>query len=237
MSAREEAIRSLGTQITREALLDKVVESALAGEHTKVEAMVAVARPAVDYMFYQQLTERLEAAQQAGDTTQADALRALRETILELTAQIDASIQQATEQAAQLLEKIIDSDDPERTLRANLPQMDELFLSVLQTSLDAAEKSGQQERAERLQKIGDVIMNLLEELQPPQIRLTNQLLGADYPDGTRALLEDNRQSVDAELLEIMQLVQEDLSASGQGPLAERLARIREQAAAMVEGTG
>jgi hypothetical protein len=235
VAAREEAIRSLGEEVTREGLLDKVVEAALAGEQTKVETLVAVARPAIDYIFYQQLTQRIEAAEEAGDREKADTLQSLRETILDLTAQIDAEIQQATEQSAQRLQQIMESDDLEQAIRANVSQIDEFFFSVLASNMEAAERSGQTEDLEKLRQIGDIIMKLVQESQPPEIQFINALLEAEYPDGTQAFLEENHQQVDARLLEIMNLVGEDLAQSERVELGQRLAQIREQAASMVEG--
>jgi hypothetical protein len=233
VASRQEAIRELGTEITREGLLEKLVEAALAGEQAKVETMVAVARPAIDYIFYRQLTERIEAAEKAGDAEQAETLRTLRQTILELTDRLDAELQQAAEEANQLLQRIMASDDLEKAVRANLTQMDELFLSVLATNIQAAEASGQSEHAERLREIGEIMLNLVQASQPPEIQFINQLLVAEYPDGTQALLTENSQMVGPELLEIMQLVQQDLSESGRAEIAQRLAQIQEQAAAMV----
>ncbi|HSJ57789.1 MAG TPA: CpXC domain-containing protein, partial [Anaerolineae bacterium] len=71
---REAAIRELGSEITREGLLDKLVEAALAGKQARVETMVAMARPAIDYAFFQQLSERITGARDAGDAARADTL-------------------------------------------------------------------------------------------------------------------------------------------------------------------
>ena len=230
---REEAIRSLGREVTREGLLDKLVEAALAGKKGQIETLVAFARPAIDYIFYQQLTERIEAATKAGDKEKAKILQDLRQTILDLTARIDAELQQATDETAQFLQEILDSDDPAQALRANLDQVDELFLNVLARELDAAEKAGQKDRAERLHQLSNTLMEIIEESQPPQIRLINHLLSTDYPQGTQALLEENRDQVNSQLLEIMDLVRDDLIESGREKLAGRLVQIRAQAAAMV----
>lgn len=234
VAAREEAIRSLGSEISREEFLDKLVEAAQAGEQVKVETMIAVARRLIDYLFYQQLTSRIEAAEQAGDTDQVEKLKALRETILDLTAQIDAEIQQLSERAAQRLEEILESDDPEEAVRANLAEIDEFFLSVLAANLEAAERSGRTEEVEKLRRVGGAISKIIEESQPPEIQLINQLLGADYPDGTQALLEENRELVGDGLLEIMRLMGEDLSEGGRTELGQRLAQIQEQAASMID---
>ena len=234
VAAREEAIKELGTKVTREGLLGKLVDAALAGEQAKVETMVTVARPAIDYMFYQELTGRIETAQQAGNTQEAETLKALRERILGLTAEIDAEVQRAREKAVQLLQKILQSDDLEKAILANLEQIDDLFMSALAMNLQAAEQTGQSADVEKLRQVSEIIMELIQQSQPPEIQIINRLLTAEYPDGTQALLDENHDQVNAQLLEIMRLVTEDLTKSGREEVAQRLVQIREQAAAMVE---
>jgi hypothetical protein len=235
VTARNEAIASLGDDVTREDLLEKVVEAALAGEDVKVEAMIAVARPVVDYMFYQQLAARIDAADKAGDTDRMETLKALRETILELTDRLDTQMQQAAEKAAQLLREVVESDDMEATIKANIGQVDDLFLRVLASNLDAAEKTERAEDLEKLKQVSDIIMKLIQESQPPEVFFINDLLAAEYPEGTQSLLEENREMVTPTLLEFMDLVGEDLVQRDQGEIAERLALIAAQAKAMVPG--
>ena len=235
LAARDEAIRSLGEKISREDLLDKLVDVALDADpddnaQVKIETMVTVARQAIDYIFYQQLTGHIESAEQAGDSEKAAALKALRETVLDLTAEIDAEIQQANEEAAQHLQEVLDSDDMEETLRSNLSWIDEFFFSVLAASMEGARQSGRTEDAEKLGEISNILMKIIQENQPPQIRLINQLLAADYPDGTLALLEENREQVDAALLKAMEQMADDLAKDGREELGRRLAQIQEQAA-------
>jgi hypothetical protein len=233
VAASEEAIRELGNKVTREELLQKLVDAALAGEQIKIETMVRVARPAIDYIFYQQLTERIEAAQQDSKTQEAETLRALRESILDLTARIDAELQRAAERATQLLEKILQSDDLEKTVRANLDQIDDLFMNALAMNLQAAEQAGQSADIAKLRRISEIIMELIQESQPPEIRLINRLMTAEYPDGTQAMLDENHEQVNPQLLEIRRLVEEDLQENGRDEVAHRLAQIRGQAATMV----
>jgi hypothetical protein len=230
---REEAIRDLGPEITREGLLEKLVEAALAGEKVKVETMVTLARPAIDYAFYQELSKRIEASEKAGKIEEAAALRELRERILDLTAQIDAEMQQATEQAAQLLRQILESDDLEQAIVAHLDEIDDLFLSVLAANLTAAEQAGETEAMEKLQQVGDFILKMIEESQPAEIQFINKLLNAEYPEGTQAMLNENLDQVNSQLLEIMKLVSADLAESGRREAAQRLNQIQEQVTAMV----
>lgn len=229
LALREEAVRSLGPEITREGLLDKVVQAALAGEQAKVETMVAVARPVIDYVFYQGLSERIEMAERAGDLEESRKLKALRESILSLTEEIDAEVREATAEANQFLEEVLASDDPQATLRANADRVDDLFLGVLQLALDEAERSGATELAERLQRLKDAVLALLQEGQPPLIRLINRLMAAQYPEATQALLEEHRQEVDERLLEVMDAIGKDLATQGRPDIAQRLAEIRDQA--------
>ena len=117
------------------------------------------------------------------------------------------------------------SGDIEGAIRANLDQIDDLFLNTVALNLQAAEQAGRSEEAKKLELIGDVLMKLIQESQPAEIRLINELLASDYPEGTQAVLEKNRQQVDAQLLEIMRLVGDDLSQSGQDDAAQRVAAL------------
>ena len=233
VAVREEILREFSTEITQEELLEKLIQAASAGEQAKVEAMVAVARPDIDYLFYQQLTSRISAAEVAGNTAEADTLKALRESLLDLTAQIDAEVQHASEQAAKLLSELLQSDDMEKSLRANLDRIDDLFVNTLAVNLQAAEQAGSQEAVDKLTQLGDFLMKLIQESQPPEIAFINQLLGAEYPVGTQALLEENRHQVNARLVETMRVVEKDLARNGREQVAQRLAQIREQAATMM----
>ncbi len=152
---------------------------------------------------------------------------------MDLTAQIDAEVKRATEQAAQLLSELLESDDMEKSLRANLDRVDDLFINTLAVNLQSAEQSGSQEAVDRLTQIGDILMKLIQESQPPEIAFINQLLGAEYPAGTLALLEENRPQVSVRLLETMRVVEKDLAQNGRGQVAQRLAEIREQAATLM----
>lgn len=99
-------------------------------------------------------------------------------------------------------------------------------------NIQSAEQSGRSDDVEKLAQLSDIIMNLVQESQPPEIQLINRLMSVEYPNGTQMLLDENRQRVNPQLLEIMQLVEEDLIQSGREEVARRLTKIREQAATM-----
>jgi len=60
----------------------------------------------------------------------------------------------------------------------------------------------------------------------------NQLLSAEYPNGTLALLQENRQRIGDQLLEVMRLLAEDLGKRGREETAQRMIQIREQASGL-----
>lgn len=230
VAARQEAIRELGPQVTREELLEKLVAAARAGNQTGIETMVAVARPLVDYGFFQQLSERIDAAEAAGQQDEAASLKSLREKILALTAEIDAEMQQLAQESTAFLEALAASDDVDQAVRDNLANMDQFTMELLAERMQAAERAGDSQRLERFQRVADALMRVIEESQPQEIRFINELLSTDYPAGTGALLEERRALVSQELLGLMELVEKDLAEDDRADLAGRLAQIRQQAA-------
>ena len=118
-------------------------------------------------------------------------------------------------------------------IRANLDRVDDLFVNTLAVNLQSAEQSGSQEAVDKLTQLGDILMKLIQESQPPEIAFINQLLSAEYPAGTQALLEENRQQVNARLIETMKVVEKDLTQNGRGQVAQRLAEIRVLAATLI----
>ena len=157
-------------------------------------------------------------------------------------ASLSASQQQQLQQQAashwvylSQIQELLNRDDPEAALRSNPSQINELFLGVLTTKLQAAEQSGQTEEAEKLGRLNATVIQMIQENQPPEIKLISQLLAAEYPDGTRALLEEYQELIGPPLLELMDLLGKDLAEGDREDLGHQLAKLREQAAAMIQG--
>jgi hypothetical protein len=231
---REEALKSIGADTTREDLLDLVVEAGLAGERAKVETLVAVGRGLIDYVFYQQLTGRIDAAEAEGRSSESTKLTSLRDEILDLTAALDARVEEEARQAATFLQEVLDSNEPETLLREHPERVDPMFLEILQGNLDAAEQRGHAEVAEGLKKVRDIVVEMIEEGQPPAVRLISRLLNAEYPDETQKLLADNLDQLDPEFMEALAAIVEDLAGRGQSELSDRLKGIGDQATAMLD---
>lgn len=226
LRAQREALESLGEEVTREELLEKIIN---AEEDGVVEVLISAVRPLVDYQFFQMLTNRIEAA----DEQEAVRLKQLRTKILEVTRELDAQVKKELDRVASLLQEILLSEDQEQAIRAHLDQIDDLFLNVLTANIQSAQEAGQQAIAEELIDLMDLVFEIAEESAPPQIRFVNQLLRAEYPRGTQEILRKNADQLNEEFLEFMATLGKDLEASGREELGRRLGKIRQQAEALL----
>ncbi len=231
-AAQRKAMESLGEKVTREDLLQKMIGCK---DEDQLQAYVALGRPLMDYTFFLALAEKINAAQAEGKSEQAQRLTDLRTRILEIQARYDAEVAVALQWAADLLREILQSQDREAVVREHLAEIDDTFFAVLSANIAQAEEKGQKEIADDLRKVGDLIMGLLQESAPPEIRLINQLMQAEYPEGTKKALEENATQVTAELIKVMDFMVENLEQVGRSEAAQRLSDIRAQAATMGGG--
>jgi hypothetical protein len=230
--AQRKAIESLGEEVTQEDLLQKMIECE---DEDQLQAYIALGRPLMDYTFFLALAEKINAAQAEGNSEKAQSLTDLRARILELQAKYDAQVAVALEWAANLLREILQSQDREAVVREHLEKIDNTFFAVLSANIAQAEEKGEKKMADDLRRVGDLVVDLLQESAPPEIRLINQLMRAEYPEGMKKVLGKNAAQVTAELIEVMDFMVEDLKQSGHDEAAQRLSDIRAQAAKMVGG--
>jgi hypothetical protein len=231
-AAQRKAVESLGEKVTQEDLLQKMIECE---DEDQLQAYVAVGRPLMDYTFFLALTEKINAAQAEGKSEEAQRLIDLRAKILDFQAKYDAQVAVALQWAANLLREILQSQDREATVREHLREIDDTFFAVLSANIAQAEEKGQKQIADDLRQVGDLTLKLIEESAPPEIRLINQLMGAEYPKGTKKVLEENAAQVTSELIKVMEFIAENLEQGGRSEAAQRLSDIRAQAAKMAGG--
>ena len=231
-AAQRKAIESLGEKVTREDLLQKMIECE---DEDQLQAYVVLGRPLMDYTFFLALTEKINAAQAERKSEEAQRLTDLRARILEFQAKYDAEVAAALQRAADLLREILQSQDREATVREHLGEIDDTFFAILSANIAQAEEKGQKEIANDLRRVGDLVMELLQESAPPEIRLINQLMQAEHPEGTKKVLEKNATQVTAELIKVMDFIAENLKRGGHNEAARHLSDIRAQAATMVGG--
>lgn len=225
-AARQQAaIESLGEVKTADEFLEKMISA----EPDVIDAMAVAARPMLDYSFFQRLTERIEASSGA----ERERLTQTRERLLKITQQMDAAARAALQEAAGLLKKILSADNPRQAVREHLQQIDETFLAVLEANIQQAERTGATIVLEQLQTVADELDAIMEEAQPPEVRLINALLSAPYPEGCRALLKERQNEITPEFLEFMGQLADTLAERGDDETAKRVRDIQAQAMLLV----
>jgi hypothetical protein len=110
--------------------------------------------------------------------------------------------------------------------------IDDAFMSVLAASIAQNEQANPQV-AERLGHIRDLIVEVIQEGAPPELRFVSQLLEADYPEATRQMLAENRAQVTPQVLRVMESIASEMASRGDEELSEKLNGILAQARLMV----
>lgn len=217
-------LNKLGEEITHETLLD--LASSYGESDDYLQAFVGLIRPVLDYAFFQHLTDQIENAN--SEKTQL-ALTGLRSRLLELVDEIDEQRKAILEQASEILGDIVGSEDINLAVRENLPFINDVFLSVLEANLQAAEERDDQELFQRFQAVNHAIRELIREGTPPEIQFINDLLQAEDDMEARLLLVDHAAEYGEALLDTIDALIDDLQSRGNVPIIKRLEELREEA--------
>jgi hypothetical protein len=220
--------------ITREELVERLLAHK---DDEDFKTLVAVARPVLEYQFFQALTNQIDEAQAQGDEEKAKDLTELRARILDLVDELDQEAKEALDRAAALLREIAESEDMETAAAEHVDQLDAAFLTVLEANIAAAGQSGHQEVVEKLSRLKEHVISLLEERLPPEMRLINRLLSAPDLDARRTLLQDQKELIDEDFLKLLQLILDDLRSQDQKKAAERLEEIIPEVEAALKEPG
>jgi hypothetical protein len=218
-----ESLRALADDgLTREALLDLFLD---APNDERVVALVNLTRPALDYSFFQLLSDKIEAV----DGDEEVRLTNLREQILEVTQEIDQIQQAQAERAASLLRTLLDAEDLDEAIQQAIPIIDDLFLGTLQANLRVAEERGDQETLERLREIEAKIQSLIQQSLPKGLQLAQKLLEAEDDEAAEALLQEQQELIDDDLLNALMGAIQQLEEADQPEAADRMRKMHKKA--------
>jgi hypothetical protein len=230
LKAQTEAVNAFAANPTRESLLAQLTAAPDAATR---EALLAFGRALLDYPFFQQLTSGIDAAKAAGNVAEADRLSELRKEILTTRDKLDAQAQLAVEQRVAVLRELMASEKLEEATRARADALDDLFFSILSSEMQAAQQAGDSATYERLRQVGNLALQVVQQMQPPEVQFLSALLAARYPDQTRALLERNRRALAPELIDWLESIAVDLREDGRKESADHLTQVIAQAREMV----
>jgi CpXC protein len=218
-----QAIDNLGRQAQRSDVLNLVIQ--YAGDEQRLQALVGLARPALDYGFFQELTQRIGQAPAA----ERDALETLRERLVELTAIIDQQSQMVLQNAVKLLQAIANSPNPDELIRANLDMIDDTFMAVLSANIEEAEKRGDVNSGARLKQIYQRAVTALQANMQPELLFVNELLSTETDEEARKMIAERVDEYGDEILDVMDAVGQILAQHGDTSMIQKLAFLRQAA--------
>lgn len=222
IGVRMAALEAFRKSPTRETLLEQLIA---APDAESREMLIALGRQLLDYAFFQQLTMRIESADEAGKQK----LIALRKEIQETRDKIDAASRAYMEEKAALIQAIAASDNPLETAREHDAEIDDAFFAVLQANAQEAQRRGDEQTLKALSAVNEVVMQVIAERQPPEVQMINMLLAAKYPEETEKLLNEFKAAADDRLISIMAQFADQLAQQDRTDLGAKLTKIMLQA--------
>ncbi|MFN2285464.1 MAG: CpXC domain-containing protein [Anaerolineae bacterium] len=220
LSKRTEAVRIFADDPTQANLLEAL--SAAPDEET-VAVLVQSGLSMMDYSFFQQLVHRMEAEE---DPEEKARLTQLRRKILEIRDEIMEASEDIARERAQLLEKLLSTEDPLKMARSHLSELDDTFALVLRSELTAARNRGDKAGVEALQRIATILNQVTEENMPPEVVLARRLLMAPSEEQMHTILKNNHQLLQPTFFQFLENIEATSQEQGETKTAEQLARIR-----------
>jgi hypothetical protein len=222
IQARNELLSALREEPNRDKLLELLIE---APDRETREMLVAFGRPMLDYLFFQNLTSEIDAA---AEEDERERLTELRQEVLDTRDRLDQEAQALYESRAALLRDLLTSDEPRDLARRRIDEIDEAFLNVLGANLQQAHEQEDAQALEALREVWDVVMGLMEEAMPPELRLINRLMTAEDEEEIERLLEESRDLVTQRMVQFVEETEANAREEGDLETAEQMALVSEK---------
>ncbi|MGD2177404.1 MAG: CpXC domain-containing protein [Anaerolineae bacterium] len=217
IQARNKMLEALRDEPNRDKLLELLVQ---AREKETREMLVAFGRPLLDYLFFQNLTSKIEATSGEGER---ERLTELRKEVLDIRDQLDKEAQALYEARAALLRDLLTSDRPRELARRRITEIDDAFLNVLGANLQEAHKAENEEALNALRGIWNVVIGLMEEAMPPELRLINRLMAAEDEEEIERLLQESQNLVTQRMTQFVEKTEAEAREEGDVETAEQMA--------------
>jgi hypothetical protein len=201
-------LQDAGKDLTREKLLEMILT---AESDLQIEVYAGMARPAMDYQFFQQLSEMVDAA----EGEEKERLTNLRETLLETTSQIDKQVQERISNSRKNIEVLLKVEENlSEVVVRNLSAIDDYFLQALAVEMEEAKQKGDQERLKKLEEISSVVQDVLQAASlGPEGVLLEALLEVETPEERKEIMEENAEKITPEFIESVTSFMMQLEAS------------------------
>jgi len=221
LEAATKALQELGQGLTREKLLDMVLQSP---NDARLRAYVSLARGGMDYQFFQLLSEKIDKA----SAEEKARLESIREKLLDLTNEMDKQLEARYKQAQEFVESLLAKDDIVKAVHDNLNAFTQDTVDIVNQMLRQASEKNDYARMGKLQKMVEV---LREFSTPPEVSFIEQLLDAPDDMSLNKMLDENKDLINDQFMEaLIGLVAQVDQASEQGnpeakALSEKLSKV------------
>jgi len=225
MEAATKSLQEVGQGLTREKLLDIVLESP--GD-ARLRAYVNIARGGMDYQFFQLLTDKINKA----SADEKSRLESIRQKLLDFTNEVDKQLEARYKQAQEFVESLLAQDDVVKAVQNNLNGFTQDAVDIVNQMLRQASEKNDYTRMGKLQKMVEI---LREVSTPPEVAFIEQLL--DTPDdiSLAKMLDANKDLINDQFMEaLIGLVGQVDQAAEQGNpeaknLSEKLGKVYKSA--------
>jgi hypothetical protein len=215
VEAATKVLQEAGQSLTREKLLDFVLE---AKSDARIRAYVSLARGGMDYVFFQNLTEKIDKA--SGE--EKARLESIREKLLGFVAEVDKQMEARLKQAQDFVESILEQEDVEKATQENLDGFTQDAADVVNRLLQQASEKNDYTRMGKLQKMVQVLQTA--SAPPPEVAFIEQLLQAPDEVALEQMLNENDAIVNQQFVEALSgLVAQIESQGAENPEAKAMA--------------
>lgn len=221
IEAARHSLEAAGKDLTREKLLELLI--AAVGNEVRLNALASMARPGLDYVFFQTLSERIEKAK--GE--EKEKLDKLRADLLEITKQVDEQLQARLLHAQRNLETLLEAETPAELLQQNPGVLDDFFMQVLNQSLTDAQEKKDSARRQKLESLVQVIQQLIAPGYNP--KLLDELLEAPNDEVRKQVVEAHKDEITPQFVESLSAMMLQLQEGKDKELAEKVRSVYRQA--------
>ncbi len=217
LEAATKVLQEAGQSLNREKLLDFILE---AQSDARIRAYVSLARGGMDYVFFQNLTEKIDQA--SGD--EKTRLESIREKVLGFVAEVDKQLEARFKQATDFVEKLLTQEDVEKATRESIEGFTQDSVEVVNQLLRQASEKNDYTRMGKLQKMAQVLQEA--SAPPPEVAFIEQLIQAPDDAAVEKMLADNDAVITDQFLEALSglVTQMDAQSEQGNPEAQALSQ-------------
>ncbi len=205
VEAATKVLQDAGQSLTRELLLDFVLE---AKNDARIRAYVSLARGGMDYVFFQNLTEKLDKA----DGDEKKRLESIREKLLGFVSEVDKQLETRFKHAQDFVESILTQEDVEKAVRENIEGFTQDSVEVVNQLLRQASEKNDYARMGKLQKMTQVLQEA--SAPPPEVAFIEQLIQMPDHAAMEKMLADNDAMINEQFIEALSGLVAQMDAQG-----------------------